>query len=281
MLAMALAEPLFGIPLTGIDQILENVDDSKNLKLLKFLQLFNSLGLFVLPPILFVMLFSKSPMNELNLNFLPKAIFFIMVFGLFILALPFLNYLVEWNASLQLPDALSGIENWMRESEEQAMELTSALLEMDNIGDLLVNLLLIAVIPAVGEELLFRGLIQKYIGNWASNFHIGIWISAILFSALHLQFFGFFPRLALGVLFGYLLVYTGSLWIPIFAHFVNNASALIASYIYGYHTMENEVDKIGTTEDSIFLLLPSVLLFGAGLYFFFRKAKADGLSIFK
>lgn len=275
LLAMSLAGPLFDLQGQTLSTILNNVNDPQNVEVLKFLQLFNSLGIFVFPPILFVYFFSKYPLRTLSLNTVPKASYFVWVFLLFVLSLPLLNWLVEWNSQLELPDMLSGIENWMRESEAQAMELTEALLKMDDLPDLFFNIFLIALIPAVGEELLFRGLIQKYIGNWAKNYHIGIWISAILFSALHLQFFGFFPRMALGVLFGYLLVSTGSLWLPIFAHFTNNASALIASYFYGFNSMENEMDKIGTTDDSISLLMLSIVLFSMGLYYFFKNARKN------
>ena len=277
--AFALVDPIFGIPATDLSTITNNLEDPNNLNALKFIQLFNSLGIFIFPPILFLILFSTKPFKYVHLDFMPKAYFFGMIILLFLFSMPLLNWLVEWNQQIDLPDALSGIENWMRESEEKAMELTEALIHMDNVGQLVFNLFLIAIIPAVGEELLFRGLVQKFFGAWTNNYHIGIWVAAILFSALHFQFFGFFPRLALGVLFGYLLVSTGSLWIPIFAHFINNATALVLSYFYGFNTMENEVEKLGTSPDTTMLIIPSAILFFGFLYFFFKKAKEEKFSI--
>lgn len=266
--------PLF-FPITDVSDVLNNVSDPTNLQSLKFLQLFNALGIFVVPPIIYVWLFAEKPFQSLCLNKISKPVIYALTLLLFVVSLPLLNWVVEWNSQINLPDALSGIENWMRESEERAMELTQALLQMNNISQLLVNLILIAVIPAVGEELLFRGLVQRFFSGWTKNHHIGIWISAILFSALHFQFFGFFPRMLLGALFGYMLYFTGSIWVPIFAHFINNATALIVSYFYGFNTMESKVETLGTTEDTLHLLIPSLLLFVAVFYFFVKKAKAS------
>ena len=271
MLAIFLV-PMF-FPIADVSDVLNNMDDPANLQALKFLQLFNALGIFVVPPLVYVWLFSEKPFQTLSLNKGSKPILYGLTVLLFFVSMPLLNWIVEWNSQIDLPDALSGVENWMRENEDSAMELTQALLRMDNISHLLVNIALIAVIPAVGEELLFRGLVQRFFSGWTRNHHIGIWISAILFSALHFQFFGFFPRMLLGALFGYMLYFTGSLWVPIFAHFVNNATALVISYFYGFNTMENQVEKLGTTDDTLLFLIPSVLLFVAVFYFFAKKSK--------
>lgn len=273
MLALFLAPMIF--PISSVSDVLSNVSDPVNLQALKFLQLFNALGIFVIPPIVYVWLFTEKPLQSLSLQNTSKPALYALTLLLFLVSMPLLNWVVEWNSQIDLPDALSGIENWMRESEDRAMELTQALLQMDNISQLLVNLALIAVIPAVGEELLFRGLVQRFFSGWTKNHHLGIWISAILFSALHFQFFGFFPRMLLGALFGYMLYFTGSLWVPIFAHFINNATALIISYFYGFNTMESEVETLGTTDDTLLLLIPSVLFFITVFYYFVRKAKAE------
>lgn len=270
--------PLF-FPVESATEILSNATDPANLQALKFLQLFNALGIFIVPPIVFVWLFSEKPAETLSLNRISKPSLYALTVLLFLVALPMLNWVVEWNSQINLPDVFSDIENWMRESEDRAMVLTQALLQMDNISQLLVNLVLIAVLPAIGEELLFRGLVQRIFTGWTKNHHLGIWISAILFSALHFQFFGFFPRMLLGALFGYMLFYSGSLWVPIFAHFINNASALIISYFYGFNTMESEVEKLGVTEDTMLLLIPSMLLFITIFYFFRKEARDENLQL--
>jgi len=106
------------------------------------------------------------------------------------------------------------------------------LLTMKTIGALLVNLLMLAVIPAIGEEFIFRGCLQRLFNQLTKNHHIAIWLTAIIFSSIHLQFYGFIPRMLLGAMFGYLFVWSNSLWLPILGHFLNNATAVITAYVY-------------------------------------------------
>jgi membrane protease YdiL (CAAX protease family) len=119
---------------------------------------------------------------------------------------------------------------------------------------------MIGIIPAIGEELLFRGVIQRIFTEWTKNIHWGIWISAILFSALHLQFYGFVPRAILGAIFGYLLVWSGNLWLPVLAHFINNTVAVIAYYFYGEGILSVDPDKIGTNSEYHIAIIISFLL---------------------
>jgi len=102
---------------------------------------------------------------------------------------------------------------------------------MKNTPDLLINLLMIAILPAIGEELIFRGCFQNIFTRWTGNYHWGIWLAAILFSAIHMQFYGFIPRMLLGAMFGYMLVWGRSMWLPILAHLVNNGGAVITAYV--------------------------------------------------
>src|SRR5690606_12250217 len=155
---------------------------------------------------------------------------------------------------------LSGMEEWMKNAEEQAEVLTEAFLKVDTTAGLMFNLFMIAVLPAIGEELLFRGVIQRIFTNWTRNHHWGIWISAILFSALHIQFYGFVPRMLLGVMFGYLLVWSGTIWLPILAHFCNNAFAVTAMYLIDNNVLDPGVEEIGSTSDSYYAVVLSVLM---------------------
>ena len=145
---------------------------------------------------------------------------------------------------------MSGVENWMRSSENYAGELTSAFLTVTSIKGLLFNIVLIAVIPAIGEELLFRGVLQRIFTEWFKNPHWGIWIAAILFSAIHMQFFGFLPRLFLGLFFGYLLEATGSLWIPIVAHFINNLTGVLLSFFVAKNALPESTNDFGMTGET-------------------------------
>lgn len=139
--------------------------------------------------------------------------------------------ITEWNADLQFPQFLSGFENWAREQEEAMGEMTRILTGFDTIGGLAVAILVIGVLPAIGEELAFRGLIQTELWRGTNNIHIAVWASAFVFSAIHMQFFGFVPRLMLGALFGYLYYWSGNLIVPIVAHFVNNTFGIVLIYL--------------------------------------------------
>jgi membrane protease YdiL (CAAX protease family) len=119
---------------------------------------------------------------------------------------------------------------------------------------------MIAFLPAIGEELLFRGVILRIFTNWTKNHHWGVWISAILFSALHMQFYGFIPRMLLGVLFGYLLVWSGSMWLPIIAHFINNGVAVVVMFLIDKDLLNPELEEIGSTTDSYYLAAISLVL---------------------
>ena len=168
-------------------------------------------------------------------------------------AAPFINFIGELNANMVLPEWMSGVEKWMRNAEDNAEVLTKAFLKVDSINGLLFNLFMIAFLPAIGEELLFRGVIQRIFTNWTRSYHWGIWISAILFSALHMQFFGFIPRMLLGAMFGYLLVWSGSMWLSIFAHFLNNGIAVIAMYMIDKNMLTGDVEVVGSTQESYYM----------------------------
>ncbi|MNY28869.1 CAAX amino terminal protease self- immunity [compost metagenome] len=144
---------------------------------------------------------------------------------------------------MDFPDFLNRVEEWMRMKEDQMAGLTKAFLKMDTVRQLIFNLFMIAVLPAMGEELLFRGVLQKLLIDSSRNHHAGIWIAAIIFSALHFQFYGFLPRMFLGVLFGYLFYWSGNIWLPIIAHFINNSTVVVVSYLFQHKFINFDIDK--------------------------------------
>jgi membrane protease YdiL (CAAX protease family) len=154
--------------------------------------------------------------------------------------------LMYWNSHLVLPEFLSGVEQWMRDMEKQLMELTQFLTDFQSIPELLAGILVIGVLAGVGEELFFRGLIQPKMQGYFRSPHWGIWVTAIVFSAIHVQFYGFLPRLFLGALFGYLYHYTGSLFYPILGHILNNALTLLLVYWSNQGVLELDVQSTDT-----------------------------------
>jgi membrane protease YdiL (CAAX protease family) len=140
--------------------------------------------------------------------------------------------LTVWNMHWEFPEFLRGFQTWAREKEDLSAKLTEAMTNFNSLSEVLVGVLVIALLPAIGEELVFRGLIQNEFFRGSGKIHLSIWASAFVFSAIHLQFFGFIPRLLLGALFGYLYYWSGNLLVPIFAHFFNNAFSVIMIYLY-------------------------------------------------
>lgn len=187
----------------------------------------------------------------------------------------FNGLLVYWNAQLDLPEFMSGIENWMKEMETQLMELTKFLTDFQTIPELLTGILVIGVFAGVGEELFFRGLIQPKMKGYFKSAHWGIWITAIIFSAIHVQFYGFLPRVFLGALFGYMYHYTGSLIYPIIAHIFNNSLTVVIVYLSNQGLVEFDLESTDTVSYPAALIGFLVLILGF-LYFKKFNATKDG-----
>lgn len=264
-LAFLVVSLVIAIPLFGLDSMLgiptmDELNNPESIRVLKYFQVVQSIGIFIVPPFILGWLFHGKIAEYLNLNKTVSFSSVLLVLVLSFAASPFVNFIGEINANMQFPGWLAGVENWMKNAEDKATVLTEAFLKVETMGGLLFNIFMIAFLPAIGEELLFRGVIQRIFTNWTRNYHWGIWISALLFSALHMQFYGFIPRLFLGVLFGYLLVWSGSMWLPIIAHFINNAVAVVAMYMIDKKLLSPEIEEIGTTSDSYYLAAVSLVL---------------------
>jgi len=185
---------------------------------LKLIQLFSSVGIFITPTLLY------SYLTNFKFNFFKiSRQSIILVIAIMMLITPFIGMLLEWNMTIPFPE-------WALQFDFNSEAIIIAFLQMGTIWDLVYTILVIAVVPAIGEELMFRGYLQQKLKNWIKNPHIAILITAFLFSAIHLHFQGIIPRFALGMLLGYLFYWSNSLWLPILAHFVNNAQAVIFSY---------------------------------------------------
>jgi len=207
--------------------------DMENINLMKAMQIVAQLFIFIVPAAIFSYLKTKGWFSypQFKLPISGKGL------GLTLLALvvsfPIIAQLNIWNQAIELPEFLSGLEALLKSLEEQAKEMTEAFLKMDSVVDLLVNLIMVGFLAGLGEELLFRGTIQKFLTEWWNNPHIAIIFTGFVFSAIHMQFYGFFPRWALGILFGYIFLWTGNIWIPIIAHALFNGMQVLAYYVVG------------------------------------------------
>ena len=252
------------IPLLFSDSSDLGAINAQNVGSFKWLQSWSSIGVFIMPSVLFIYLTElkfviSKPFSRNQLAISVCAMLF---------CIPIINYLALWNQGIHLPQFLSAIEDWMRASEAESAILMEYFLKMDSYGDLLINLVVIALIPAVGEEFMFRGGIQRSLTKWKNNPHFGIWISAFLFSALHMQFLGFVPRFLIGGFFGYLFLWSGSIWLPVIAHFINNGLAVILIFTSGTSVASSELESLGTTSEDGTLVLMCCFALAMLLYLF-------------
>jgi membrane protease YdiL (CAAX protease family) len=248
---VALSIPFFGRGILDDIAVFSDYSNPQTVIALKYFQIVNQVGVFIAPAILFVILVDNNFRRYLHVDKGLKK--FSIVFGFLVLAvsLPFINWLVQVNSQLHLPGFLSGVEDWMRHSEESAQRLTDAFLSTGTLTGLIVNLVMIAGLAAIGEELIFRGILVRLFRDWTNNIHLAVIIPAVLFSALHLQFYGFFGRLLLGIILGYIFVWSGSLWVPVFVHFLNNAMAVVVSFLSNRGVVTANLDTFGSSDNFI------------------------------
>jgi len=267
---------IMAIPFMGITEILKSLTPSgmnsdEALNFVKYLQVVQSIAIFIIPPFILAYLFKGQISEYLMINRGPSISTYLFAAFTILLLIPLINFLGEINSHLQLPDFLIGLEEWIRNKEEEAKIMTEKFLKAEGIPGLLFNIFMVAMLPAIGEELLFRGVVQRIFTNWTKNYHWGIWIAAILFSAIHLQFYGFLPRMLLGAMFGYFLVWTGSIWVSMLAHFVNNVMGVIAFYLMDKHIISRDVEQWGTGSEQIPLLLFNLVSTDVVHYLIYRK----------
>ncbi len=268
-----LAMPIFDVSLTETMALLANFTNPKAIPLLKYFQIVQEVGVFIVPPLLAAFLFASKPFHYLKLQDFSRWQIWVLTAVIMVSSVPAINQLIELNEAMQLPEWMAGMEQWMKDTEEQAMELTEAFLDVNTTGGFLLNIVMIAILPAIGEELLFRGLLQRLFKEWLGNIHVAIILTGLLFGAMHLQFYGILPRVVLGILFGYLFYWSGSLWIPIFAHFLNNAVAVTVSFLAKQELIETSLEELGSS-DSLALILSSIVVTAFALYLFRHSSYA-------
>lgn len=253
---------------------------------LKWIQLLQTIFLFLLPSLILAYLCAKAPWNWLLLDKKVDWTILLWAIGIMLVALPAINLMSHWNQQMVLPTWLSGVEEWMKAKEAEAEWLTKQFMSVTTVSGLLVNLLLMAVLPALSEEITFRGVLQQLLtaphrlSPFASRLspHLAIWLTAIIFSAIHMQFYGFVPRMLMGALFGYMMVWTGSLWVPMLMHFVNNGMAVLLYFIANRaHWDMDKVDAIGAG-NTLWLGIVSLVLTVVGIYMFRRSTTIRSAS---
>jgi len=237
-------------------------EDPRYVAASKLIQISGSIGTFIVPAFLFSYLFEGDLFSYYRFRnqtgMLPMLLCVLMMVSI----IPFINYMAEINMKMEIP--IRALDQVLRTLEETAEEMMVAFTATKSVGGLLVNLLMIGVIAAVGEELIFRGLLQRLMIDMVKNVHLAIIITALLFSAFHFQFYSFLPRFVLGLVLGYLMFYGRSIWYPILAHFVNNAMGVIYYYFNSRGSADDMLEEIGTST-----LIPVAAVVSLTLFLFF------------
>lgn len=251
---------VYGINFFSIAGVNSDYTNPGTLAAAKLFQMITATGTFVITPLIAAVFIFRNPCQMLGLSRKPLLLAVIPTLLLMFSATPFINYLVKVNSFMALPEGLKAVEHWMRTTEKHASEITEAFLQVHTTGELLLNILVMALIPAIGEELMFRGVIQTILKRMFGSIHIAIFFTSLFFSAMHMQFFGFLPRIALGMVLGFLFEWSGSLWLPVIAHFVNNATAVILYYIAVQHKLPFNQDTVGAEKGDLPLLIASAVV---------------------
>lgn len=185
---------------------------------------------FIVPAIATAMIVTRRPAELLCIPTRLSLKNIALIIAMLFVSIPLQENIIYWNYHITLPDCLEGFGRAARELEDASFRTMSLLLSNTSIGALVLNLLIIGLAAGFSEELLFRGCFQRLLTTGGVNRHVAIWIVAIVFSAMHFQFYGFVPRVLLGAYFGYLLIWTGSIWAPILAHTLNNMMFVIVAW---------------------------------------------------
>lgn len=224
---------------------------------------------FVIAPLYMLKAFGYNLGTYLSWKVWPGLGLILLSGLLIILIMPANSVIIDWNANMELPAFMEEFARWARAKEDELAELTRLIADFSTVPKLLVGLIVIAAIPAVGEELVFRGVLQRQLHRWTGNTHVAIWIAAIVFATIHMQFFGFVPRAIFGALFGYLYFWSGRISVPILAHFVNNGFTVLLLHLQ--QTGQIDFDVESTAAMPWVSVALSLLLSAGMLYYLYQQ----------
>ena len=278
MVGFMLSLPFYPGTMMEMADAIVNPTNNPDLKLPLFImQGFGTLTGLVIVPLVLLKVFHQPFKTRFQGPLLAQPV--LLTIAIVIVFMAVNSVFIEWNQKLELPDFLSGFEQWAKETEQKLEELTAFLTKFESIGELIIALVVIAVLPAIGEELVFRGIIQRELYRGSGNIHVSIWVAAAIFSAIHLQFFGFIPRLFLGALFGYLYHWSGNLSLAMVAHFVNNGLMVLAMYFYQKGTLDIDIESTESAPLSAVLfsaVITAILLYLFKTFYDKRSAPSSG-----
>ena len=244
-----------------------------DLKNLQITQILNQVVGFMLPPVLYVLLVKEKPFNYLGFKKIPiwSLLGIVAMFAI----IPFLSMVSEWNDGIVFPESLRALEEKLRGTQEISEKIIKMFISQ---GSLFSSLVIIAALAAVSEELLFRSVIQKAFVKVIGNPHLAIVVTAIIFSAFHMDFFGFFPRAILGLMLGYMFYFSGSIFPSMLMHFVNNATIVVLYYMNTRGFSDIDVESFGSTSNAIVIILSLIVTVAIFITCYRLKNKTEQLT---
>ncbi|MCH8546979.1 MAG: CPBP family intramembrane metalloprotease [Cryomorphaceae bacterium] len=259
----ALVPVFFGISINQVPQVLADANMEEWRYLMMYLQGGSSLGLFVGGALLYG--YYAEQEQSIGFNWASQSNVYTF-FGVFVTLivllglLPMVDLLERLNHMIVFPESLSFFETYLRERHDVLSEQIGALIHIESVSDFLLATLVLAVIPAVGEEWVFRGKLQGLLQRVTGSSHGGVWLTSLIFALFHQQFFALLPMMFLALFLSYIYAYTRSLWMVVAVHFVNNFASLLFVY-FNNGDMHQQVDlPLWSYVLSGFLLLGGIIL---------------------
>jgi membrane protease YdiL (CAAX protease family) len=238
LLAFAIIGACYGLPLlSSISRM--NVGAPHFANALWILQIVGTTIPIFTAAVVFAYKLTLNPRGYLKPRAKFPLVLLVLVLLIGLMSAPVIEMLSNINQQIPIPSFL----NWMKDTQKNNEKMLDVMLQMKTIWALLFDIIVIGLLTAIAEEFMFRGIIQSIFVRWTNNSHAAVWITAALFSAFHMDFYGFLPRLLLGVLFGYFVVWSGSIWPAIWAHFINNTTDVVITYLAKNKIVAIDVDS--------------------------------------
>ena len=261
------------IAVSLITQLLGSLTDN-TAAILRISSVLQNVLVFILPAVATAMLSTRFPATLLAIDKFPSGKFILLSIAVLIVSIPLMNSIIDWNQNISLPDSFSQFNDYMQQLEKGAEKAVSDITGGNTVGTLIMSILIVGVFTGLGEEIFFRGgLMRLFSCIKGMSPHVAIWRSAFLFSALHMQFLGFVPRMLLGVFFGYLTFWSGSLWLPIMIHALNNSILVTTDWINNRGGSQIDVNSIGLGDNALVLNIASIILTVIVFYALYKQSK--------
>ncbi len=218
----------------------------------------------LLTPIFFATVVVNDKVDYLRASFRFPPALLLVVFAVMMFSFPVIELLSNINQKIPVPRFLQ----WMADNQKNEQKMMDVMMSMKGLWDVIFNVLFIGLLTAVVEEFLFRGCIQTIFNKWTKNIHVAIWATAVLFSFFHMDYYGLIPRILLGAMFGYFVAWSGSIWPAVFAHFINNGTIVVLTYLYQNNSTKVSPDSTHVFNSIAYIISIVIILF---LFWIYRR----------